>query len=221
MTKDKKEEPKATGRATAASKKAGRPKKAPEEHRVVLPPLSLPSTSKEPDPVLDEDALHDRLMDCRSMARPTRAGSVRRASSDEESVYASHIIKRRRVKTTRGDEEADSDYCPRSPSPRVDPGLGDAVAITEFRVWLSEEFLKVRGKLDHLISEVSRIGRRLTDVEEGHRLEKTRIRSLQEKSLAQTGNPPPNPTVPMSAPPSTSRGCETHKSPWGSGSGVL
>lgn len=221
MVKDKKDAPKTTGKQVVSTKRGGRAKKTPEEHSVELPSLSLPSTSQEVARIIDKDELHDRLMDCRSMARPVKANLVRNVSSDEESVYTSHTLKRRRVKVGREHEQVDSDYTPRSPSPRMDPGLGDASTIAEFKTWLSEEFLKLRGTLDHILSEVSRVGKRLTDVEDSHRIEKTRIRSLQEKALTQTGQPPQNTTVPMAAPPSASQTTKPSKNPWGCGKGVL
>lgn len=219
MGKDKKEERKETCKNTATSKRSTRTAKKKEE--VEFPTLSLPSTSHEPPSTVDEEELHERMLDCRSMERPAKVTVAREVSSDEESIYTQHTKKRRRVRVGRGLELEGSDYTPRSPSPRVDPSLADSSTLKEFKIWMSEDFLKMRGALDHILAEIGRVGRKLSEVEESHRLEKLRIKSLQEKSLTQTGHPPPNPTTPMSAPPSSSQATKPAKDPWGGGAGVL
>lgn len=155
------------------------------------------------------------------MVRPIKAGAVQDLSSDEESTFTRRTTKRRRVRVGGTLDPEESDFSPHSPSPRVDPDLVDARTLVEFKTWMSEEFLRLKGTLDHILTEVTRIGKRLTEVEDSHRLEKFRIKSLQEKALSQTGNPPPNPTTPMAAPPSSSQPGKSSRNPWGGGKGIL
>lgn len=222
MGRDKKDDSKPAGKcATPAKRNTRTKKKEKEEQQVDFPSLSLPSTSQEPPCQIDEEELHERMLDCRSMARPIKATAVRDLSSDEESTYTRRTVKRGRVRVGETLDPEESDFTPRSPSPRLDPGIADARTLTEFKVWMSEEFLKLRGTLDHILTEVTRVGKRLTEVEDSHRLEKFRIKSLQEKALSQTGNPPQNPTTPMAAPPSSSQQGKPSRNPWGGGKGVL
>lgn len=186
---------------------------------VALPALELPSGSGCQEEEYDEDALHERLMECRSMVKPSIASASHDLSSEEESTTVIRT-KRRRVREERGIGQP-SEYQPRSPSPPIDPALWGATSIEEFKSWMAGEFLALRGTLDHILKEVSRVGKRMGEVDEELRLGKTRLQALQERSIAQTGAPPPNPTTPMGAPPSTSKPGKPSANPWGSGPGVL
>lgn len=219
MGKDKKDDQRGDGKGTAPLKRSSRTTK--ETDQVDFPALSIPSGSGALSSAVDEDDLHEQMMECRSMDRPVTVSATRDISSDEESTYTHRKTKRRRVREGRELDLGNTGFVPRSPSPRVDSALVDATTLTEFKAWMSDEFLTMRGTLDHILTEVTRVGRRLGELEESHKLEQSRIRALQEKGLSQTGNPPPNPTTPMSAPPSTSQPCKPSTNPWEGGSGIL
>lgn len=216
MGKEGKEE-RGGGKKSTATKKSARISKKPCQ--VDLPQLSLPSGSRRGEEEEAEEALHEQLMDCRSMIRPSMVSGAHELSSEEESTTTKRT-KRRRVREERG-IGYHQDYQPRSPSPPIDSALSGATSIEEFKSWMSGEFLALRGTLEHILKEVSRVGRRMDEIDEELRLGKTRLQALQERSLAQTGAPPPNPTTPMGAPPSTGQSGKAGSDPWGSGPGVL
>lgn len=162
MGRDKKEPQKGEGKCTTPFKRSSRTTK--KASHVEFPSLSIPSGSGALSSVVDEDDLHERMIECRSMERPITVSATRDISSDEESTYNHKKVKRRRVREGRDIDQRVADYMPRPPSPRVDAGLMDATTLEEFKTWMSDEFLAMRGTLDHILSEVTRVGRRLGEL---------------------------------------------------------